>query len=122
VLDDLISKLEGAPPRAPARAPAVPAAPGATTAPTLAELQERLRRIPGEVAALRASVLDGETALATGTETRRMYDSESKALSQAINAYGTATVEEVEQLRAVIVDICQSCAACKERVTSALRT
>lgn len=87
----------------------------------MGELQARLRQIPGELAKLREGVRSGEVAITAAESLRRLLEGEARALSGAITAGGTATVEEVEQLRALLRDVTSGCEACRARVTAALR-
>lgn len=138
----LLESIAGIPRRAwVVVAPAAPAAPPTrrataptTTAPdaaepsagplesrTLAELQARLRQIPGELAELRASVGKGTTTTTAAETLRRLLADEAKALAGAIASSGLATNEEVEQLRALMLGVVQGCEGCKTRVLAALR-
>ncbi|WP_207217481.1 MULTISPECIES: hypothetical protein [Sorangium] len=120
-------------PRRAAKAPAAPVAPPSPPAPsaeveppppapaTLPELQARARQIPGEMQQLRGRIASGAVAMSQGEILARMLEREARALASAITAAGTATVEEVEQLRALVLDVTRGCDGCRARVTSALR-
>lgn len=88
---------------------------------TMQELQARARQIPGELQQLRTRIASGAVAVAVGEVMARMLEREARALSAAVTAAGTATVEEVEQLRALVLDITSGCEGCRARVTAALR-
>lgn len=89
--------------------------------PSVAEMQARSREIPRELAAIRSGVLEGSVAVTAAETLRRLLTDEAKALGTAITAQGTATVEEVEQLRALVRDVTAGCEGCRARVTAALR-
>ncbi|WP_441289465.1 hypothetical protein ACSRUE_01495 [Sorangium sp. KYC3313] len=128
-----------APPQAPARAAVAPAGhPTATTSPpaapavevedepmpppaTLPELQARARQIPGELQQLRRSIASGAVKVAAGEVMARMLEREQRAVTGAITAAGTATVEEVEALHALVLSVTRGCEGCRARVTEALR-
>ncbi|WP_438020699.1 hypothetical protein WMF18_17195 [Sorangium sp. So ce315] len=140
-----VRALPPSPPARPRRAPSPPPArgaaraaapPPATTSPalepddaddedrppaTLPELQARARQIPGELQRLRRRIASGAVAVNAGEVMARMLEREARALASAITAAGTATVEEVEQLRALVLDVTRGCEGCRARVTSALR-
>jgi hypothetical protein len=88
---------------------------------SVADLQARLRAIPGELKALGEEVRSGEMAVTAAETFRRLLEGEAKALGAAVSAGGVATVEEVEQLRGILLDVTKGCDACRGRVTSALR-
>ena len=87
----------------------------------MGDLQDRLRRIPGELQELRQGVASGRTAVTTAEALRRLLEGEAKATAAAIGSSGTATVEEVEQLRALVLDVTKGCEGCRGRVMLALR-
>lgn len=88
---------------------------------TVSELQARLRQIPGELAELRAGVRSGDVAITAAETLRRLLEGEARSLAGAITASGTATVEEVEGLRALVLDATKGCEACRARMVAALR-
>jgi hypothetical protein len=88
---------------------------------SLASLQERLRQIPAELAALRESLIDGEIKVPQAECLRRLLEGEAKALTGAVTSSGIASVSEVEQLEALVISCTASCEACKARVADALR-
>lgn len=116
-----------------AKAPAAPVVPPSPPEPvqeaeppppapaTLQELQARVRQIPGEMQQLRGRIASGSVAMSQGEILARMLEREARALASAITAAGTATVEEVEQLRALVLDVTRGCDGCRARVTAALR-
>ncbi|WP_434042254.1 MULTISPECIES: hypothetical protein [Sorangium] len=88
---------------------------------SLQELQARARQIPGEMQQLRGRIAAGAVAFSPGEVLARMLEREARACASAITAAGTATVEEVEQLRALVLNVTQGCEGCRARVTEALR-
>lgn len=121
------------PRRRAAKAPAAPLPPPSPPEPdqeappplpppaTLPELQARARQIPAELQQLRTRIAAGAVAVNVGEVMARMLEREQRALSAAITAAGTATVEEVEQLRALVLDVTRGCEGCRARVAAALR-
>ncbi|XXY23379.1 hypothetical protein WME88_27585 [Sorangium sp. So ce216] len=114
------------PPRAPAKAEQEAAAVGEPEQPppppaTLQELQARARQIPAEMQQLRGRIGSGAVAFSAGEVLARLLEREARACASAITAAGTATVEEVEQLRALVLNVTQGCEGCRARVTEALR-
>jgi hypothetical protein len=119
----------------PARAAPLPPPPAPATTPplvddepedeplpaTLRELQDRARAIPEELKRLRRRVAAGAVAVNAGEIMARMIEREGRRIDAAVNAMGTASVQEVEDLRALLVDVTQGCEACRARVTAALR-
>lgn len=128
----IAARPEGAPVEPPPPVPSVssggsavpptsPADPAPSGTPSLAEMQTRLRAIPGELAELRASVNKGTTTTTSAETLRRLLTDEAKALSGAIASSGLATNEEVEQLRALLLGVVQGCEGCRKRLVGALR-
>lgn len=125
------------PPKRAARAPAAPVAPpsppsgapAATSSPpeppeppaSLEDLKRRARAIPGEIRRLRVRVERGEVAVSAAETIRRLLTDERAAAIAAVEVDGTATVAEVEQLRALVVDVTRGCEGCRARVAAALR-
>jgi hypothetical protein len=105
----------------PQAAPVQEAEPPPPAPATLPELQSRARQIPGEMQQLRGRIAAGAVAMSQGEILARMLEREARALASAITAAGTATVEEVEQLRALVLDVTRGCEGCRARVAAALR-
>ncbi|MDC0680372.1 hypothetical protein [Sorangium atrum] len=118
------------PPSQPSRAPAAtasppelpPAEPEPPEPPaSLEELKRRARAIPGEIRRLRGRVERGDVAVSACETIRRLLTDERAAAIAAIEADGTATVAEVEQLRALVLDVTRGCEGCRARVAAALK-
>jgi hypothetical protein len=87
---------------------------------SLEELKRRARAIPGEIRRLRTRVEAGQVTVSSAETVRRLLTDERAACVAAIESDGTATVAEVEQLRALVLDVTRGCEACRNRVLSAL--
>jgi hypothetical protein len=114
------------PSRAPAATPSPPELPPVEPEPhespaSLDDLKRRARAIPGEIRRLRGRVERGEVAVSAAETLRRLLTDERAAAIAAIESDGTATVAEVEQLRAVVSDVVRGCEACRARVAAALK-
>ncbi|WP_437647317.1 hypothetical protein [Sorangium sp. So ce362] len=88
---------------------------------SLDELKRRARAIPGELRRLRGRVEGGGVSVSAAETIRRLLTDERAAAIAAIESDGTATVAEVEQLRALVLDVTRGCEACRSRVLSALK-
>lgn len=110
----------GSPP--PAAAPSAPAAaPPSPRPPTIAELQARLREIPGEIAELRRKVAAGELAVTALEPLRRTLEGEARTARAAVDSAGVATLEEVQAVRELLRQVTQACEGCRARVAAGLR-
>lgn len=87
---------------------------------SLEDLKRRARAIPGELRRLREGVIAGRVPVSTAETIRRLLTDERAAAIAAVEADGLATVAEVEKVQALVLDVTQSCEACRARVLSAL--
>lgn len=104
-------------------APSAPAAaaPSPASRPTIAELQARLREIPGEIAELRRKVAAGELAVTALEPLRRTLEGEARTARAAVDSAGVATLEEVQAVRELLRQATQACEGCRARVAAGLR-
>jgi hypothetical protein len=63
----------------------------------------------------------GEIAVGAGEIMARMLEREGRRVDAAITAAGTATVEEVARLEALVLDVTRGCDGCRNRMATALR-
>lgn len=88
---------------------------------TVAELQERIRTIPAELARLSRDVASGSVAITAATIRRQLLEGEARAAKAAIESAGVATVAEVEALRRMLLDATRGCDGCRAKVVAGLK-